>query len=220
MSLGDIYVMKTIIFDLDGTLLDVREGFYWQFQELTKHYDGAAIAREMIEASAHGTTEQIVRSLVRNVAVPFDEILRKHQELRLESYDRHLKLYKGVDELLPILRRMGWKIAALTSGNELTVSCLDRTGIRQHFDVIITANHVENPKPHPEGLYKIFDQLGVSAADSVMVGDTVVDILVGKNGGVGKTIGVTHGFGHTNALHATGADHVVNDIPSILDVIE
>jgi HAD superfamily hydrolase (TIGR01509 family) len=212
--------MKAVVFDLDGTLLDVREGFYWQFQELTRQFDGAPIAREMIDASAHGTTEQLVRSLVRNTKVPFEDILRRHHVIRLESYDRYLRLYEGVDELLPILKRMGIQVAALTSGNALTVSCLDRTGIRQHFDAIVTAEHVSSPKPHPEGLLLILDKLGVEADEVVVVGDTVVDILVGKNVGVKKTIGVSHGFGHVNALIAAGADHVVHDIPSILDVIE
>lgn len=212
--------MKAIIFDLDGTLLDVREGFYWQFQELTRYYDGAPIAREMINASAHGTTEQIVRSLVRNTSVPLSDILVKHQAIRLESYDRFLRLYEGVNELLPILKRMGFQVAALTSGNHLTVACLDRTGIREHFDSIVTAEHVENPKPHPEGLLRILQELGVEPEDTMVVGDTVVDILVGKNAGVGKTVGISHGFGSVNSLFAAGADHVVHDIPSILDVIE
>jgi HAD superfamily hydrolase (TIGR01549 family) len=212
--------MKAVIFDLDGTLLDVREGFYWQFQELTKTFDGAPIGREMINAAAHGTTEQLVRTLVRNTQVPFDDILSHHEKLRLQSYDQFLKLYAGVDELLPILKRMNIKVAALTSGNGLTVTCLERTNIHHHFDAIVSAEHVENPKPHPEGLHLILDQLHLDPADVTMVGDTVVDILVGKNAGVGKTIGVSHGFGDPNALYAAGADHVVNDIPSILDVLE
>ena len=212
--------MKTVIFDLDGTLLDVREGFYWQFQELTRIYDGAPISKEMINAAAHGTTEQIIRALVRNTAVPFDDICKQHAVIRLEAYNRHLKLYEGVAELLPILKRMGVKVAALTSGNEMTVSCLERTGIHHHFDVVVSAEHIEHPKPHPEGIDLIVERLGVEPADCIMVGDSVVDILAGRNAEIGKTVGVTHGFAHVDALRAAGADHIITDIPSLLDVIE
>lgn len=212
--------MKAVIFDLDGTLLDVREGFYWQFQELTKKFDGAPVSRDMIAAAAHGTTEQLVRTLVRNDKVSFDDILKHHEGLRLQSYDQFLKLYDGVSELLPILKRMDIKVAALTSGNALTVSCLERTGIHHHFDVIVSADHISNPKPHPEGVRLILERFNLEPEEVVIVGDTVVDILVGKNAGLGKTIGVSHGFGNIDALYAAGADHVVHDIPSILDVLE
>src|SRR5688500_2812016 len=162
--------MTAVIFDLDGTLLDVREGFYWQFQELTRQYDGVPASKEMINAAAHGTTEQIVRMLVSNTEVPFEDICRRHSEIRMEAYDRHLKLYDGVDDLLSILRRMGVKVAALTSGNSLTVSYLERTGIRRHFDTVVTADHVAYPKPHPEGLHLALQELGVGAHEVVVVG--------------------------------------------------
>jgi HAD superfamily hydrolase (TIGR01549 family) len=212
--------MRVVIFDLDGTLLDVREGFYWQFQELTRLYDGVPLSRSMIAAAAHGTTEQIVRSLVRNTTVPFEDICKQHQAIRLEAYNRYLKLYDGVEELLPILKRMGFKVAALTSGNQLTISCLERTGIGHHFDAIVSADRVSYPKPHPEGLDLLMTDLDMNPDQAIMVGDTVVDILVGRNAGVSKTVGVTHGFASVDALQAAGADHIIHNIPSLLDVLE
>jgi pyrophosphatase PpaX len=212
--------LTAVIFDLDGTLLDVRAGFYWQFQELTRQYDGEPVSKENINAAAHGTTEQIVRALVKNTTVPFKDICLRHQEIRLESYTRHLKLYDGVDELLPILKRMGFKVGALTSGNHLTVSCLKRMGIHEHFDVIIAADSVEQTKPHPEGLFLALKELDTTPQQTIMVGDSVVDVLAGKNAGVRKTVGISHGFGSVDALRNAGADHIIHDIPSLLDVLE
>lgn len=115
---------------------------------------------------------------------------------------------------------MGFKVGALTSGNQLTVSCLTRMGIHKHFDVIISADSVTNPKPHPEGLHMVLKELGLSPHETIMVGDSVVDVLVGKNAGVHKTVGVSHGFGSVNALRDAGADHIIHNIPSLLDVLE
>jgi pyrophosphatase PpaX len=191
--------MSVIIFDLDGTLLDVREGFYWQFQELTLIYDGVAVSREDIRAAAHGKTEEIVRMLVNNSDVSFEEILATHHDLRLQSYDRFLKLYTGVPKMLEYLSSNGFRVGALTSGNSLTVSCLSRTKIRHHFESIISAEHVDEPKPHPQGLLLLMDRLGARPEDTIMIGDTVVDILAGKN---------------------AGADYLTKDIISISEILK
>lgn len=212
--------MKAIIFDLDGTLLDSRQAFYWQFQELSRIYDVVELSTQEIDAAAHGTAEQIVRSLVKNTQTPFDEILETHRNLRIAACEEHLKLYDDVDRLLTVLKQRGLKIGALTSGNHLTVDWLERFKVRHHFNDIVSAEQVQNPKPHPEGLILAMKNLAVDPANTVMIGDTVVDIKVGKNAGVKKTIGVTHGFGKETDLLAAGADHLAPNILSLLDMLE
>jgi pyrophosphatase PpaX len=211
---------RAVIFDLDGTLLDVRDCFYWQFQELSWHYDKRIVSEQEINAIAHGTTEQIVRRLVANTGIPLEEIMLKHQELRLLAYDQHLRLYDGAIELLSELSAEGIKIAALTAGNFLTVHCLDRTQIRHHFQLIITADHVTRYKPHPEGLLRIMQDLAVEPSQTVMVGDTVADILTGKAAGVRKTFGVLHGFGSAADLSQAGADSLVTELASIPGLLD
>jgi len=157
---------------------------------------------------------------VRNTEKPFKEILDTHQKLRIAACEEHLTLYDGVDALLTTIKQRGWKIGALTSGNYLTVDWLTRFNVRRHFDDIVSAEHVQNPKPHPEGLILAMGNLGVDPANTIMIGDTIVDITVGKNAGIAKTIGVTHGFGKKSDLQAAGADHVVANIAELLDVLE
>lgn len=213
--------MQAVIFDIDGTLLDTREAFYWQYQELTRLLDGAPLSREMIKtAASHGTTGQLVRSLVRNDKVPFEDIMRQHAAIRDEAHERFLRLYEGVDQLLPLLRNMGFKVAAFTTDDQISAETLHKLGIAGHFDAIVMAEHVNYPKPHPEGVDLVLSKLGVAPSEAILVGDTVVDILVGRNAELKKTVGISHGFGNVNALHAAGADHVVHNIPSILDVLE
>lgn len=212
--------MKAVIFDLDGTLLDSRQAFYWQFQELARIYDNATLSTIQIDAAAHGTADHIVRSLIKNTTTPFDEILETHKKLRIEACNQHLKLYDGVGELLTNLTSRGLKVGALTSGNHLTVDWLARLDIDHHFSDIVSAEHVQNPKPHPEGLLLAMKNLNVAPHQTVMIGDTIVDIQVGKNANIHKTIGLTHGFGKKADLQAAGADHLVPDIASLIDVIK
>lgn len=212
--------MKAVIFDLDGTLLDVREGFFYQFEALSREYDGTPVSRAEIVAAAHGRTEDIVRTLVRNQTVPLEEICRRHTELRQEANDRFLHLYDGVSELLPILRHMGIHVAAVTAGNAMTVESLRRMGVHHHFHTIVTGDQVLLSKPHPEGIHLALHALGLEPAEAMIVGDSVVDILAGKNAGLAKTVGVTHGFGTAEALQAAGADYLIATIPDLLDVIE
>jgi len=211
--------MRAVIFDLDGTLLDCREGIFWQYEQLTKEFDGAPATRKEIAAAMHGTVDQVVRALVKNTDADFEDILKRHDDLRIESLVR-LRLYDGVAELLPILRRVGVRIAAVTSSNHHSVNALDSLGVKKYFDVVVTAQHVKNPKPHPEGIEKVLDYLAIPATEAVMVGDTITDVIAGKRAGLAKTIAVTHGFGRLEELRDAGADHLVEDIPSILDVMD
>lgn len=211
--------MQAIIFDLDGTLLDCREGVFWQFQMLTREFDGAPAPRETIAAAMHGRIEDIVRTLVKNPQPTIEQLVARQVQLRAES--EHLqRLYPGVDELLPILQRMGIKVAGLTAGDHRNVDALERHGIAQYFDVIVTAEQVQRSKPDPEGAHLALQRMQVASSEAVIVGDSSADILTGKNAGLAKTIAITHGFGTLDDLRAAAPDHIIGDIPSLLDVIE
>lgn len=212
--------MQAVIFDLDGTLLDSRRAFYAQFQELASIYDNAELSKETIDAAAHGTTEQIVRKLIKDTSTPLDEILETHRKLRIQACEKHLTLYRGVQDLLGNLTARGLKVGALTSGNHLTVNWLARLKVDHHFSDIVSAEHVQNPKPHPEGLILAMNNLNVTPEQTIMIGDTVVDIQVGKNAKIYKTIGLTHGFGKQVDLEKAGADHIAPNLAAILDMIE
>lgn len=211
--------MQAVIFDIDGTLIDTRGGIFWQYEQLTREFDGVPASREAIAAALHGTLDTIVPTLVKNREAPREQIFQRLNELWLES-DRMHALYPGAAELLAILQRLDVRLGVVTSGDERTVALLQRLGVGDHFEVFISKADYALPKPNPEGLLLALQKLGAAPHEAAMVGDTPADIQAGKNAGVAKTIAVTHGFGTLEALQAAAPNHIVHDLPSLLDVVE
>lgn len=211
--------MRAILFDVSGTILDTKEHIFWQFEELTKAFDGAAASRQEIASAMHGTVDDVIHSLVKSQEHPFHAIKARHDELYEQSLHQ-MQLYPHVDELLPILQRMGFRLAAVTSGDHRITDALDYTGIRHYFDIVVTDDHVLRPKPHPEGIRYALTHMGIDPQQAIVIGDTGADILAGQAAGVSKTVAMLHGFGDAASLRATQPDHLIEDIPSILDVVE
>lgn len=105
-----------------------------------------------------------------------------------------LKPVEGIQPLLSHLKRKGFFLAVATSDErrdtEAVLSSLDMEGL---FDIVLCAGDVNPPKPHPETILTICRQLSVSPQETIFIGDTVTDMLMGKNAGVALTIGILKG---------------------------
>ncbi|HSX32306.1 MAG TPA: HAD hydrolase-like protein [Candidatus Saccharimonadales bacterium] len=131
------------------------------------------------------------------------------------------ELHEGVQELLSILQRLGIQVAGISTRDHRVIIQLQQVGIRNFFTQILCIDQHETPK-EPAGVHHVLSRLGGKPHQAVLVSHAHADILLGKDVGVYKTIGVSHGNDQKSAapLFDAGADHVVSDIPSILDVIE
>lgn len=125
-------------------------------------------------------------------------------------------LHEGVRDLLDILRRLGVKRGALTDGDHRMLVRLEEAGIRDHFDGVLCSEHMPAPKD-PVGVQQLLDILGADARQAALVSYRHSDIVLGRHSGVAKTIRVTHG---NITGHVVEADHVVENIPAVLDVLE
>ncbi|HEV7453637.1 MAG TPA: HAD family hydrolase [Candidatus Saccharimonadales bacterium] len=125
-------------------------------------------------------------------------------------------LHEGVAELLTILRRLGVKIGALSSSDHRVLVRLDEAGIRHHFDSVVCSDHAEEPKG-TAAVHQLLQNMLVEAHETAMVSHAHSDMVLGKHAGVGKTIRVAHGS--ANDRDRQGADHIIEDIPAVLDVL-
>lgn len=131
-------------------------------------------------------------------------------------------LYDGAHELLAILERLGVRIAGLSSKDHRILVRMEETGIRRYFAHVLCADQIGDDRIEPKrvaGVKHVLDQLQVAPADAILVSHAHGDILLAKDAGLARTIGVTHGLDSAAPLHEAGADHVVDDIPAVLDVV-
>jgi HAD superfamily hydrolase (TIGR01509 family) len=129
---------------------------------------------------------------------------------------KHL-LIDGVERMLKQLYPIYPLTIVTARGQRSTLDFLDHFGLSHYFRVIVTAQTCRHTKPYPDPLFFVAEQLGVSPADCLMVGDTTVDIRAGKAAGA-QTIGVLCGFGEPDELSKLGADMLLPSTADLLSV--
>jgi len=128
-------------------------------------------------------------------------------------------LHDGVADLLAIVRRLGIKVAGLSSADHRVLVRLDEAGIREFFDHILCAEQTLIPK-HSGGVYHLLSMMQAAPEHTALVSHAHADILLSKDAGLAKAIGVSHGSLNAGPLHEAGADHVVENVPAVLDVLQ
>lgn len=128
-------------------------------------------------------------------------------------------LHQGVKELLAILQRLGIAVGGLSSSDHRVLVRLDEAGVRNQFDSVLCSDQTFAPK-EAAGVHHMLYLLGAQPHESVLVSHAHADILLGKDAGLLRTIGVALGSSSTTLLNKAGADRIVPNIPAVLDVIE
>jgi phosphoglycolate phosphatase len=90
--------------------------------------------------------------------------------------------------------------------------------VLHYFDVTVTADDVAFPKPDPQCITIILNELDCPKERAIMIGDTRTDILTGKNGAI-KTCGVLYGFGTKAALQAVQPDYIISNIGELRKIV-
>ena len=205
---------EAVLFDIDGTLLDTTELLFQSFEHTLLQHNVDAKTREEIGKLIGRYIGEIYENLAPGL--PTEQLIDTHFNFQMQHL--HLaKLFPNTVAVLETLKKNNVKIGALTNRIKTSRPSLTLAGLDKYMDIIITAEELTHPKPHPEGIEKAIRNLHVERNDVVMVGDTKSDILFGKNAGV-ATIAATYGF-HGKNLEKENPDYLIDDIADILPII-
>lgn len=178
--MGDL---RAVLFDLDGTLID-------SIRLILDSYHHAL--------AAHGLPARTDEDWLRGVGTPLwvqfepwrehpgiEALIATYREYNLAHHDRMVRPYPGAAEAVRALRQSGLHTGLVTSKNRSGAERgLRLCGLEGVMDVLVGADDVEHPKPHPEPVERAVRALGIAPAEAVYVGDSVHDMESGRAAGV------------------------------------
>jgi phosphoglycolate phosphatase len=188
-----------VIFDLDGTLIDSLRDLTDSANELLASYGAAPLEEAAVGRMVGEGAGVLVSRLLtaRGLDVPHADALARY----LSIYDRrlleHTRPYDGIEEALARLAdeaRMGVLTNKPAKSAERILVALR---LRDRFEWVVGGDSTHGRKPAPGGLHWIRQQAGASPAQTVMVGDSVTDVLTARAAGVRACV-AQYGFGFAN----------------------
>ena len=152
-----------LIFDLDGTLVDTMPFHYKAWQASAKAHN-MEISKEFLKSLMGAPTAKIAEKLCLSHNVTTNMPIESLVNTKAENFIVSIKGITPIEEVFDIVKRYHGKLpmAIGTGGNKKTVTqTLKYTGVGKYFDVVITANDVENHKPAPATFLKCAELIGI-----------------------------------------------------------
>ena len=168
--------LKSILFDFDGTLLDSFSAHFAAYEDTFAHFDIAVTKQDLLDAYAPNWYETY-----KALGLP-RAVWSQADAFWVEAASQHTAyLFPGVKETLMALAER-YRLGIVTSGSKPRVSAdLKREGIASLFEVIITGDDVDVPKPDPEGLVRALRTLALRPAEALYVGDAPADYAMARS---------------------------------------
>ena len=209
-------MIKSIIFDLDGTLLntleDLKESTNYALCQF--HYPQRTLeeVRCFVGNGVRKLIERAVPSDCKNVEECLD-IFKKNYS---ENMCNHTKPYNGILKILEELHNENLKIGVVSNKFDSAVKELCKKYFGDLIDVAIGQADDVPKKPAPDGVLKAMRILGSDKDSTIYAGDSDVDVETAKNAGL-KCIGVSWGFRSKDYLK--GADFIIDAPSEIIKVV-
>lgn len=212
--------IKAVIWDLDGTLLNTLD-------DLAASVN-AALAMNGMPLRSTEEVRAFVGNGIRNLmmrAVPDGEANPAFDKA-LEDFTRHYgahsrdrtRPYDGILEMLDKLSAVGVKHAIVSNKIDFAVKALSRAYFGERMCAAIGDDPSRARKPAPDSVFAAMREMGVTAQETVYVGDSDVDVLTARNAGV-PCVAVLWGFRDEACLRAAGAEKLARTPDELREII-
>ncbi|MGE0003300.1 MAG: pyrophosphatase PpaX [Candidatus Izemoplasmatales bacterium] len=210
-------MIDTILYDLDGTLVDSNELILETFHRTLNHFlPNRTFSREDLLEMMGPPLQETFEAFAKDQTI-IDQMIAFYRNTYVEIEFEHVKPYEGVLETIRYFRDLGFHQAIVTTKfYESAAPSIKTFGLDQSIEVVVSLDDVSRPKPHPEPIYKALSAFDHDEA--VMVGDNATDLLAGRAAGI-KTCGVAWSLKRAG-LKQTNPDFCIHQFRDLIDVID
>ncbi len=182
----------TILFDLDGTLIDSTEAILESFHNSFDIHKHPHPSDEAIKALIGHPLDVMFFDLGIEKEQVWDFVTTYKEHYRIISTQKTVLLDYAI-EAIEEARKIARLGVVTTKTGQYSRELLEHFGVMDAFEVLIGREHVENPKPHAEPIDKAISIMKSNKDESWMIGDTRLDIASAQNAGI-KSVAVTSGY--------------------------
>ena len=208
----------TVLFDLDGTLIDTVELILRSFEHTFRELLPSLPASRDVLRAYLGDPLQVTFSRLAGGDAPLTaQLLTTYRAFNHAHHDALVREFPGMRAAVAALAAAGCVLGIVTSKTTaLAERGLDVCGLREFFPVVVGVDACAEHKPHPGPALEALRRMGVAPGGTVLfVGDAPADILCGRAAGCAATVAVEWTALERASVEAAGPSHWVKDAPAM-----
>ncbi|GGH89042.1 pyrophosphatase PpaX [Pullulanibacillus pueri] len=212
-------MIKTVLFDLDGTLINTNDLIIASFlHTLDQYYPQKYTEKDIVEFI--GEPLEVSFGRMESDEAKIGEMVGVYRKHNVAMHDALVKEYPNVLTTIETLHSQGYKLGVVTTKRLDTVALgLKLSKLEPYFDVVVTIDDVVHAKPDPEPVLKALKALNAQPSEALMVGDSPSDIEAGKKAGT-KTVAVGWSIKGADLLRQSQPDYLIDDMKEMLEIVQ
>ena len=177
-------MLKLIVFDCDGVLFDSREANRIYYNDLLDAFNHPPMDDQELDfVHSHNVNDSVAHIFEKHPGTDLEAVNRHRQSHSYTPYLSHMVIEPDLKDFLDIVKNH-YHLAISTNRTTTMKPLLESYGLTDYFELVVTPTDVENPKPAPDALLKIFSHFNCGPEETIFIGDSAVDQKHTENAGV------------------------------------
>lgn len=213
--------IDTVLFDFDGTVMDTNNVILMSWQHTFRTLENREESPEKLVKTFGEPLETTMGKFFPDI--PTDRSIEIYRSFHRDNFGELISVFPGMTELLAEVKKRGYKTGVVTSRlYSTTMQGLEKYHLNDYFDTVVTAEDTTKHKPDPQPVNTALEKLGSVPEKSIMLGDTLFDLMCAANAGV-KSVLVGWSLalkGKTREeLGKDAPDYIINKPEELLEII-